>query len=62
MALQAFKRLAVQRDRALHGGQHAHHGFEQRGLAHAVAAHHGDDFTGSHGKVDTVDDFALAIA
>ncbi|MNL74363.1 hypothetical protein D3C87_1999940 [compost metagenome] len=38
-----------------------HQRFHQRGLAHAVAAHDGDDLAGFHGKIHAVDHLALAV-
>ncbi|KJU76344.1 hypothetical protein N619_27240 [Ectopseudomonas oleovorans] len=42
--------------------QDAHQALEQGGLAHAVAAHHCDDFLLRHVEVELVENLALAVA
>src|SRR5690606_8029046 len=54
--------LAVDLHAAGHLRHDAHQGLEQRGLAHAVAAHDRDDFLLVDLQLEVVKDLALAVA
>ena len=49
-------------DGAGFGRQNADQRFEQRGFAHAVAAHDGEDFLAADAEAQVVNDLALAVA
>ena len=52
---------AVEGGMTAEGRQHTDQGFHQGGLAHAIAAHHSDNFPGLNREVDPVEHFTLAI-
>ena len=52
---------ATHLDAALAWPHQAEHGFQQRGLAHAVAAHQADGLAAMHGEVDAMQDVADAV-
>ncbi|MNT41632.1 hypothetical protein D3C72_1779990 [compost metagenome] len=53
--------LACHGDLAALDGHHAHEAFEQRGFAHAIAAHDGHGLVGTAVKRDAVQRLALAV-
>ncbi len=60
-ALVARHVLARDAHVAALGGQHAHEALEQRGFAHAIAAHDGHGLVGTAVKRDAVQRLALAV-
>jgi hypothetical protein len=61
MALEPGHVRALDLDRPGLDRHEAHQGLHQGGLAHAVAAHHGDDLAGRHREGQPVQDLALAV-
>ena len=62
VGLQPGDVLAVHRHVAAPGRQNAHQAAEQGALAHAVAAHDGDDFLVLHLEAEVVEDATLTVA